>query len=67
MVVGKVSEDRKHAIVEHILGMKETLILLGCLIQIGVRTYTRADVVSPSNCERIRVSGLQDISLSLAC
>ena len=35
MVVGKVSEDRKQAIVEHILGMKETLVLLGCLIQIG--------------------------------
>ncbi|KAK7278871.1 hypothetical protein RJT34_23910 [Clitoria ternatea] len=26
MVVGKVSEDRKQAIVEHILGMKETLV-----------------------------------------
>jgi len=35
MVVGKVSEDRKQTIVEHILGMKETLVLLECLIQIG--------------------------------
>jgi len=35
MVVGKVPEDRKQEIMEHILGMKETLVLLGCLIKIG--------------------------------
>lgn len=50
LVFGKVAEDRKQAI-EHILGMKETLVLLRCLIQIGGAPiqYTRAGVASTSN------------------
>ena len=55
-------EDRKKAIVEHILGMKETLVLLRCLIQIGGANIYKG--MHLPLIERIRASGLQGISLS---